>query len=135
MNEDDEVPYLATVAHIHDIDPADTNALEQFVRGDCGPNGGESHPYSNASEQFMAAVAQRMRENRQHIVAEPMDKELQAVITVMGGRVELARSLGLEYRSVLDWRRVPVERLIQIERITGIPRQRLRPDLYCEPME
>jgi hypothetical protein len=118
MNDDDEVPYLATAAHIHDIDPADTNALEQF-----------------AGEQCVAAVAQRMRENRQRIVAEPTDKELQAVITVMGGRVELARSLGLKYRSVLDWRRVPVERLIQIERITGIPRQRLRPDLYREPTE
>jgi hypothetical protein len=125
MNDDDEVPYLATAAHIHDIDPADTNALEQFVR----------EHYADAGEQFageqcVAAVAQRMRENRQRIAAEPMDEALQAVITVMGGRVELARSLGLKYRSVLDWRRVPVERLIQIERITGIPRQRLRPDVF-----
>jgi hypothetical protein len=115
-----DVTYLAVAAYIHDIDSANISALEQFVR----------ERYSDASEQYVAAVAQRMRENHERNAAQPMDEGLQAVIAVMGGRVELARSLGVKYRAVLDWRYVPVERLIQIERLTGIPCERLRPDLF-----
>jgi DNA-binding transcriptional regulator YdaS (Cro superfamily) len=34
--------------------------------------------------------------------------------------------------TVLRWEagRIPAERVLEIERVTGIPRQKLRPDLY-----
>jgi hypothetical protein len=115
-----DVAYLAAAAYMHDIDPANISALEQFVR----------ERFPDASEQFVATVAQRMRENHERIASQPMEEGLQAAIAVMGGRVELARSLGIKYRAVLDWRRAPAERLVQVERITGIPRQRLRPGSF-----
>jgi len=117
-----DVAYLAAAARGYDIDPANISALGQFVR----------ERYPDASDQLVATVAQRMHEKIERIAAQPMEEGLQAAIAVMGGRVELARSLGIKYRAVLDWRRVPAERLIQIERITGIPRERLRPDLFSE---
>jgi hypothetical protein len=125
MNDDNDmmkdVAYLAAAAAwAYDIDPANVSALEQFVHA--------RNP--DASEQLVAAVAQRMRENHERIASQPMEEGLRAAIAVVGGRVELARDLGVNYRAVLSWRRVPAERLVQVERITGIPRQRLRPDLY-----
>lgn len=47
-----------------------------------------------------------------------------------GLRLKLARELGLSPGAVYQWRKVPAERVLDVERITGIPRHRLRPDLY-----
>jgi DNA-binding transcriptional regulator YdaS (Cro superfamily) len=45
----------------------------------------------------------------------------------------LARALGITHSAVSQWRKVPAERVIDVERATGIPREKLRPDLY--PLE
>lgn len=42
----------------------------------------------------------------------------------------LAAALGVSYQAVHKWQRVPAERVLEIERLRGIPRSRLRPDLY-----
>jgi hypothetical protein len=44
----------------------------------------------------------------------------------------VARECGLTRASVVKWPRVPAERLVEIERITGIARHLLRPDI-CPP--
>lgn len=43
---------------------------------------------------------------------------------------KVARELGLSRSAVAMWRTVPAERVVSVERITGIGRERLRPDLY-----
>lgn len=43
---------------------------------------------------------------------------------------ELARHLGVTRGAVAQWSRVPAERVVEVERITGISREQLRPDLY-----
>lgn len=46
---------------------------------------------------------------------------------------ELARQLGIKPPSVYEWkvrRRIPAERVLEIERLTGISRHDLRPDVY-----
>lgn len=50
-----------------------------------------------------------------------------------GRRVALARDLGITPGAISQWARVPAERIIEIERATGIGRELLRPDLYGEP--
>ena len=47
-----------------------------------------------------------------------------------GSKSALARLLGLKVQSIQQWTRIPAERLIDVERVTGIPREELRPDLY-----
>lgn len=49
-----------------------------------------------------------------------------------GGVSELARRLGISQPSVSSWTRVPAERVVAVEAATGVPRHRLRPDLYDE---
>lgn len=47
----------------------------------------------------------------------------------------LARLVGVNRSTFLRWeeRRVPAERVLDVERVTGVPRHELRPDLYPAP--
>lgn len=47
-----------------------------------------------------------------------------------GGITRLATALRISSQAISQWKRVPAERVLDVERITGIPRQELRPDLY-----
>ena len=59
-----------------------------------------------------------------------MDKALLKVLKVVGGRRALAKRLGISRQAVQQWRRVPLEHMAEIERLTAIPARELRPDLY-----
>lgn len=57
----------------------------------------------------------------------PLDRAKAAA----GGPTGLARKLGdLTSQAISQWRRVPAERVLDVERETGIPRHELRPDIY-----
>lgn len=47
-----------------------------------------------------------------------------------GGVVSLARELGIKHTALYSWNRVPAERVLDIERITGISRHEQRPDVF-----
>jgi TorA maturation chaperone TorD len=61
------------------------------------------------------------------------DSGLSAAIQAVGGVSELARRVGISQPSVSNWDKVPAERVLAVEAATGVPRMRLRPDLYREP--
>lgn len=48
----------------------------------------------------------------------------------VGGRPALARLLGISRQAVEQWHEVPMRRVLEVERWTGVPRTRLRPDIY-----
>lgn len=45
---------------------------------------------------------------------------------------ELADRLGIKQPSISGWRKrgIPIERVPDIERVTGIPRREIRPDMF-----
>ena len=47
-----------------------------------------------------------------------------------GMLAEVARQLKITRGAVAKWREIPAGRVVEIERVTGIPRELLRPDLY-----
>lgn len=55
-------------------------------------------------------------------------------VRAAGGIGALARSLGISQPAVSSWHRVPAERVLAVEAVTGIARSRLRPDLYPAAM-
>jgi len=59
-----------------------------------------------------------------------MEKLLEYFNTERGRRIKLALALGVTPGAVSQWTRVPVERIDEIERITGIPRNELLPELF-----
>lgn len=49
------------------------------------------------------------------------------------GPSTLAMQLDISKQAVYQWRQIPATRARDIERITGIPREELRPDVYGDP--
>lgn len=58
------------------------------------------------------------------------DQGLDEAIRAAGGITELARRIGISQPSVSNWERVPAERVLSVEAVTGVARSILRPDLY-----
>jgi DNA-binding transcriptional regulator YdaS (Cro superfamily) len=52
-----------------------------------------------------------------------------------GGGAKLATALNLKRQAVYQWQRIPADHVNTVERITGIPRHELRPDLYPRERE
>ena len=61
-----------------------------------------------------------------------MDRDpiIREAAKAVGGVTKLSSALGLSRAAVSFWTRVPAEHVIEVERLTGIPREALRPDLY-----
>lgn len=55
------------------------------------------------------------------------------LIEQSGGVTKFARELGVPVATVSSWglrNQIPVKRVIDVERLTGVPRHDLRPDIY-----
>lgn len=60
-----------------------------------------------------------------------MDKKrVREIASKAGGVVALSKALGLSRAAVSQWKRIPIERVIDVERLTGVPRADLRPDVF-----
>jgi len=51
-------------------------------------------------------------------------------IKAAGGMRALARKLGITHTAVYWWDKIPAERVVKVEEVTGVDRTLLRPDLY-----
>jgi DNA-binding transcriptional regulator YdaS (Cro superfamily) len=61
------------------------------------------------------------------------DHGLKTALREAGSLTGLARGLGIKPQSIIKWTRVPAERCVEVERLTGVPREVLRPDLFAVP--
>jgi hypothetical protein len=59
-----------------------------------------------------------------------MNEGLREAVLAAGGIRALGRALGMSHQAIAKWDLVPASRLVEVERLTGVPRDRLRPDLY-----
>lgn len=59
-----------------------------------------------------------------------VDKALKEAIEVAGGMRSLGRKLGIRHQAISQWDRCPATRVLELERLTGIARETLRPDMY-----
>ena len=74
-----------------------------------------------------------MSENRS--IAELKAVALNEAKEAVKGNTGLSRALNGEItpQAVSQWKQVPAERVLDVERATGVPRHKLRPDLYPAP--
>ena len=59
----------------------------------------------------------------------PLDRAIKEA----GGLTKLAAFLNITKQAVAQWDEVPPLRVLEVERVSGVPRHELRPDLY--PLE
>ena len=65
-----------------------------------------------------------------------VDKKLALVRAIenVGGLAGLAEPLGITVQAVSQWSEVPPLRVIDVERLSGVSRHDLRPDLYPDDL-
>lgn len=61
-----------------------------------------------------------------------MNDALQKAIAAAGSSKTLAEKLRIKPQAVSQWDRVPASRVLDVERLTGISRHELRPDIFGE---
>lgn len=62
-----------------------------------------------------------------------MNHALKLAILKAGGSQGLANKLGITRQAVDQWDKVPPLRVLDVERVSGVPRHELRPDIYPAP--
>lgn len=60
------------------------------------------------------------------------DSALSQAIKLANGPVALSRLLGISSQAIAQWKRCPADRVLEVERITGVSRFDLRPDVFGE---
>lgn len=55
------------------------------------------------------------------------------VIRAVGSAKAVGDACGITGQAVSLWRHVPIEHVITVEKISGIPREELRPDVFGAP--
>lgn len=63
-------------------------------------------------------------------------KSVSQIINQAGGARKMAEILNLPLPTVYSWgfrQKIPVERVLEIERVFNIPRHEIRPDIYPHP--
>ena len=64
-----------------------------------------------------------------------VSEEIMTIIDICrnaGGVAYVAKQLGLSRQSIYQWTEVPADHLVNLERITGVDRSFIRPDLFKE---
>jgi hypothetical protein len=76
----------------------------------------------------MLSTGERARKRK--VLTIERDRGVTLAIEAAGGLRPLARALGISAGAIFKWQRIPADRLLRIEAVTGVPREKLRPDLY-----
>ena len=61
---------------------------------------------------------------------DQLDPGVRLAVEAMGNMSNLARGLYATPQSISAWGPIPPRRVLEVEELTGVPRHRLRPDLY-----
>jgi DNA-binding transcriptional regulator YdaS (Cro superfamily) len=61
---------------------------------------------------------------------EDFEPGLKAAVKKVGSITNLAKLLGVTTQAISQWEVIPMQRVLEIEHITGVDRERLRPDLF-----
>jgi len=64
-----------------------------------------------------------------------MNEALIKAIDIIGGPAVTARQFNISVQAVSKWKKAPANRVIEIEKMSGISRHDLRPDIFGPPVE
>ena len=59
-----------------------------------------------------------------------MQEALKEAIQEIGGPTKTAKHLNISAQAVGKWRRTPADKVLRIEKLSGVSRHKLRPDVF-----
>ena len=65
-------------------------------------------------------------------MATERDPIIEEAASKFGGIVAMSLALGRSRAAASQWNQIPPEHVLEIERVSGISRHRLRPDIFGE---
>jgi DNA-binding transcriptional regulator YdaS (Cro superfamily) len=65
--------------------------------------------------------------------SDPRQLACRVAVVAAGGPKKLAKKIGISSQAISKWRVVPSERVLEVERYSGISRHTLRPDTFGPP--
>lgn len=71
-----------------------------------------------------------MRKDQLHRYDDPRRVALVKAVKLMGGWTVVARYFGIKPQAVYNWQVVPIDRCLDIARMSGVSVHELRPDIY-----
>lgn len=66
----------------------------------------------------------------QNAMADALNRAIKSV----GSGSELARGLNITRQAISQWEITPIERVLEVEAVTGVSRFELRPDIFSVPL-
>ena len=63
-------------------------------------------------------------------IMDDTETPLARAVRLSGGQATFARLIGVTAQAVSQWDQVPPLRVLEVERVSGVSRHELRPDLY-----
>lgn len=67
-------------------------------------------------------------------VPELARRALALAVEARGGPRKIAAEIGISSQAISQWAYVPAQRVLDVERVSGVSRHMLRPDLYPVPV-
>jgi DNA-binding transcriptional regulator YdaS (Cro superfamily) len=68
--------------------------------------------------------------NRRWRRLDDLEPGLKAAVKAVGSMSNLASLLGIAPQAIAQWEQIPINRVLEIEKITKVDRERLRPDMF-----
>ena len=105
-----------------------------------GPTAYLSGPSLPAHHPNIGAVFYRVNSKLtlDRIIFQPyipsMDKITKQAVAKAGGVNAVAAALGITKQAVSQWKKIPAAKVRQMTELTGIPAQKLRPDIFGDPI-
>lgn len=67
------------------------------------------------------------------VMKSKRDPIIKEAISKVGTTAKLAEACGITVQAVCLWTRIPVNQVLNVEAASGIPREKLRPDVFGAP--
>jgi Putative antitoxin of bacterial toxin-antitoxin system, YdaS/YdaT len=75
-------------------------------------------------------VRDNEKKNRRWRRVDEYEPGLRRAVTAIGSITKLAKALNISPQAIVQWDTIPVARVVDVERVTGVARERLRPDIF-----
>lgn len=113
------------------------NCLRHATRWEQVRNGklfdGEMKAIIRAAKELRGSVPPPIKKRKVEARLSDPIKVMKIIFAKRGEASRIARALGVKAQAIHQWKSVPLDQVVAVERVTGVPRHVLRSDFHNPP--